>query len=352
MQTIKTIRQSMAGLAASAVLAFGLAERASAFNLITNPDYANVVAGIEDLNIGGTLFDVVFEYDTFDNVYGNVGDLTDLEGDIPTFWDDESGAEEAAATIIAALGDDNEAGLLGWGDVFDIGYGFLDSDFVNTMGDCCGGVGFDDLANFGVTKDFEWMWARLSEADPDSVLEPTILESPAIPEPIDTVGNLIFDPNHANVVTGIEALDIGGKLFDVVFKYDTFDNLYGNVGDLTDLEGNIPTFWDDESSAEEAATQIIAALGDDNEVGLLGWGDVFDVGYGFLDDNFVMTMGDCCSGVKFDDLANFGVTQDTQWMWAQFSESNSTSVPEPTGTVAILAIAGTGMLASRKKRKQ
>lgn len=105
MKTIKTIYQSLVGLAASAMLAFmAQAESASAFTLITDPGDPLLVTGIEDLDVGGKLFDVEFEFGTFNDVYGNVGDFRVLDGDTPYFWGDSAGAIIAAESIVAALG--------------------------------------------------------------------------------------------------------------------------------------------------------------------------------------------------------------------------------------------------------
>ncbi|MEM9539552.1 MAG: PEP-CTERM sorting domain-containing protein [Cyanobacteria bacterium P01_E01_bin.42] len=105
MKTIKTICQSMAGLAASAVLALGVAESASAHTLIFDESDPNLVTGIEGLDIAGTEYDVRFVFGSFNDVFGNTGDLSVLEGNTPAFWLDEVGADEAADAIATALGD-------------------------------------------------------------------------------------------------------------------------------------------------------------------------------------------------------------------------------------------------------
>ncbi|MEM9538476.1 MAG: PEP-CTERM sorting domain-containing protein [Cyanobacteria bacterium P01_E01_bin.42] len=102
-KTIKTICQSLAGLAASAVLALGVAESASAFTLIYSE--SQTVTGISGLDIDGTKYDVEFIDASFNEVFGNVGDLTEFEEETPTFWGDEVGAASAGWAVGTALGD-------------------------------------------------------------------------------------------------------------------------------------------------------------------------------------------------------------------------------------------------------
>ncbi|MBP0017442.1 MAG: hypothetical protein J7647_07780 [Cyanobacteria bacterium SBLK] len=101
----QTIFKSIAGLAASAVLTLGFSQRASAFTLITDPGDPYLVTSIEDLNVAGTLYDVEFIFDSFDNIYGNVGNVEELEGSTPTFWNNTALGEIAALEVMGAMGD-------------------------------------------------------------------------------------------------------------------------------------------------------------------------------------------------------------------------------------------------------
>ncbi|NES02179.1 MAG: hypothetical protein F6K22_04615 [Okeania sp. SIO2F4] len=91
----------LAAAATSAVLLFSSVSCAEAFTLLyEDPSDTQKVTGIEDLTIDGTEYDVSFEFGSFNDVFRNIGDLTELEGKTPEFWGDFSGAMKAAQAIV------------------------------------------------------------------------------------------------------------------------------------------------------------------------------------------------------------------------------------------------------------
>lgn len=85
--------------------------RASAFNLVHEDgsfnDSNKQVVGINDLNFEvdgeSESFDINFLVGSFNDVFGNINDVTNLEGDTPTFWNQEDNARNATLAIINAL---------------------------------------------------------------------------------------------------------------------------------------------------------------------------------------------------------------------------------------------------------
>lgn len=111
----------LATAATSAVLLFSGVSSAEAFTLLyEDPSDTQKVTGIEDLMIDGTEYNVSFEFDTFSSVFGNTGDLIELEGKTPEFWENSSGARNAAQAIVDALGEDSYVSTTLSGGLSDI----------------------------------------------------------------------------------------------------------------------------------------------------------------------------------------------------------------------------------------
>ncbi len=137
-----------AAAATSAVLLFSGVSSAQAFTLLyEDPSDTQKVTGIEDLTIDGTEYDVSFEFGSFNDVFGNIGDLTELEGKTPEFWGDLSGAGNATQAIINALGEDSYL----YSDDTDLSDSFL----VYHSDDLTGGVYRD---HYSLKEDFVWPW--------------------------------------------------------------------------------------------------------------------------------------------------------------------------------------------------
>ncbi|MBP0018852.1 MAG: PEP-CTERM sorting domain-containing protein [Cyanobacteria bacterium SBLK] len=180
--------------------------------------------------------------------------------------------------------------------------------------------------------------------------------------------NLIFhgQPNRWVTkpwgVTGIEDLDVNGMLYDVEFVFGSFDEVFlYNVGDLTELEGMTPMFWDDLDDGKAAAAAIMEALGPhSNEIycGLrcpFNGFDVFRVPVGAVHSTHLRSWGDNTVPLHNDILQPSDTHhRANQSLYARFQLADNpslTSVPEPASTVALLAIAGTGFLTTRKRKK-
>ncbi|WP_210407569.1 hypothetical protein, partial [Hydrocoleum sp. CS-953] len=74
----------LATVATTVVLLFSGVSSAEAFTLLyEDPSDTQKVTGIEDLTIDGTQYDVSFEFGSFSSVFGNTGDLIELEGKTP-----------------------------------------------------------------------------------------------------------------------------------------------------------------------------------------------------------------------------------------------------------------------------
>ncbi|MBP0017757.1 MAG: PEP-CTERM sorting domain-containing protein [Cyanobacteria bacterium SBLK] len=172
---------------------------------------------------------------------------------------------------------------------------------------------------------------------------------------------LITDPSNDFLVTGIEGLDIDGTKYDVSFIRDSFNNVYGNdlENNVVFTEENTPLFWGDSDGAKLATTAIIEAL-DDTYYVTYGYQDRpvdrFYVPY-YWENGSVDLWEDYWNILNVDlvSAAGFGVDLDfsdgeEDYVWTKFVEIHQ-SVPEPASTIAILAVAGTGLLATRKRKK-
>ncbi len=149
---------------------------------------------------------------------------------------------------------------------------------------------------------------------------------------------------NKGVVTGIEDLDISGTKYDVQFKYGSFNSVYKNVNVL---EGERPTFWGKSSLGKIAAMEIKSALG---KTFVLGNKSMLLVPIGGEESQVKVWRLQKKQGQKIR-LINFSTSEITR-PYAVFTEVSSpvVSTPEPGSTVAILAVAGTGLLATRKRK--
>ena len=85
---------------------------ATALVVLANISHAAVMNPLFGLNIGGTLYDVTFhdvDAVSFNALWdadntGTIGSGSSVFSNPPTFWGDPTGAMQAAAAIIAALG--------------------------------------------------------------------------------------------------------------------------------------------------------------------------------------------------------------------------------------------------------
>ncbi|MEM9542308.1 MAG: PEP-CTERM sorting domain-containing protein [Cyanobacteria bacterium P01_E01_bin.42] len=219
---MKTIRKS-AGLIASILLALGFGESAfAAANPIVDSE-TGLVIGIKDIEIGGKKYDVEFVRSSFNEAFGNEGDLTELENETPTFWDDRTGGQMAAEAIATVLGDTS------LGSSIFIPYG-------------------------GETKQIELngldrslVWAKFSE----SKMPLTELE------------------NDFSATDQIEDAEIRGEEEDE-FVRNPFDDVVGEEGDFAELAGQTPRVWGDETDAMTADEAISSPL-----LALDGMGETF-----------------------------------------------------------------------------
>lgn len=150
--------------------------------------------------------------------------------------------------------------------------------------------------------------------------------------------NPIVDP-ESGLVTGIKDLEISGKKYDVEFVRSSFNEAFGNEGDLAELENEIPMFWNDRTGGQMAENAIATALDDTS-----------------LESSIFIPYEGETKQIELNGL-------DRALVWAKFSESkmpltalenhfsSHVTIPEPTATVALLAITGTGLLATRKDKK-
>lgn len=158
------------------------------------------------------------------------------------------------------------------------------------------------------------------------------------------------------------AVDGAEKSFDVEFLVGSFNNVFGNTGDVSVLEGDTPTFWNQEDNARNATLAIINALG--NEAFTSMTGNDFESRLDAFFVPFEVNSPSTSEVRTFFDNAQ--TSQDTissglilnlnsslVFPFAKFQESSSpvtTPVPESSSTLAIFFLTGSAILATRKCR--
>ena len=150
--------------------------------------------------------------------------------------------------------------------------------------------------------------------------------------------------------------------FDVEFLAGSFDDVFGNTGDVSILEGDTPTFWNEEDNARNATVAIIDALGDEEfTVGegndLTSQFDSFYVPYEENSTNNLELQAFYDAPQLSEDSISTGsvlnLNSSLFFPFAKFQESATpitTPVPEPSSTIAMFLLASSGLLASRSKK--
>ncbi|MGD1716286.1 PEP-CTERM sorting domain-containing protein [Dapis sp. BLCC M172] len=174
----------LATVATTVVLLFSGVSSAEAFTLLyEDPSDTQKVTGIEDLTIDGTEYDVSFEFGSFNDVFGNTGDLIELEGKTPEFWGNYSGAMKAAQAIIDALGEDSYVSTSLWDELSDevwVPYQMdYYPDYFRFWADDSGILGWDYLDNFWSDTCYCATIATFNVVDPPPPPQP----SDRVPEP-------------------------------------------------------------------------------------------------------------------------------------------------------------------------
>ena len=171
-----------------------------------------------------------------------------------------------------------------------------------------------------------------------------------------------FNDSNKQVV-GINDLsfevDGESKSFDVEFSVGSFNDVFGNTEDVSTLEGDTPTFWNQEDNARNAALAIINALGSE----AFTIGEANDV-TSQLDSFFVPYEANSTNNLELQTFYDAPQTSEDNistgsvlnlnsalfFPFAKFEES-ATPVPETSFTTAILLLVGSGLLASFKYKK-
>lgn len=175
-------------------------------------------------------------------------------------------------------------------------------------------------------------------------------------------------------VVGINDLsfEVAGeeKSFDVEFLVGSFNDVFGNTKDVSILEGNTPTFWNEENNARNAALAIINALGNEAFTSIEGDDvtsqlDAFFVPYeANLTNNFELKAFFDTPQTSEDSISNGSVlnlNSSLLFPFAKFKDSatpitiivpNSSSivVPESSSTITIFLLTGLGFLASPRNK--
>lgn len=152
------------------------------------------------------------------------------------------------------------------------------------------------------------------------------------------------------------------KLFDVEFLVGSFNDVFGNTEDVSTLEGDTPTFWNQEDNARNAALAIINALG--SEAFTIGEAndvtsqlDSFFVPYEVNPTNNLELQAFYDAPQTSEDNISTGSVLNLNsalfFPFAKFRESATpvvTPVPEPSSTIAILLLVGSGLLASHSQK--
>lgn len=178
------------------------------------------------------------------------------------------------------------------------------------------------------------------------------------------------DGNFNNLdrqIVGIQDLSIEvnseEQLFDVEFFVDSFNNAFNNIEDVSILEGDTPTFWNEENNARNATLAIIDALG--NEAFTISEGndirsqlDSFFVPYAANStDNSELQAFFDAPQLSEDSISTGSILNLNSSLFfpiAKFQESTTavvTSVPEPLSTITVFFLTSMGLLASRSRKK-
>lgn len=159
-------------------------------------------------------------------------------------------------------------------------------------------------------------------------------------------------------------VDGESKSFDIELLAGSFNEVFANTDDVTTLEGDTPTFWNEEDNARNATVAIIDALGDEaftvgEENDLTSQFDSFYVPYEGNSTNNSELQAFYDAPQKSEDSITTGsvlnLNSSVFFPFAQFQESASpvtTPVPEPSSTIAIFLLAGSGLLASCSKKNR
>ncbi|NET16511.1 MAG: PEP-CTERM sorting domain-containing protein [Okeania sp. SIO1H6] len=179
----------LATAATSAVLLFSGVSSAEAFTLLyEDPSDTQKVTGIEDLMIDGTEYDVSFEFGTFNDVFGNTGDLIELEGKTPEFWGNIYGAHNAGQDIIDALGEDSylysipssNSDSIWRSDRFFVPYlSLFTQQFVNMYTDFWPATEKDQIYSMSILPNY----SNYSSTYPIATFDSEVDESDRVPEP-------------------------------------------------------------------------------------------------------------------------------------------------------------------------
>ena len=200
MTDLKFVKKAlMVAAGATAISLVGSVCEAQAFTLITDPNDSNLVTGIEDLDVNGSLFDVDFVADSsYDDLFTNTAST-------PTFSGDREGAEAAATAIISALGDTfatavtTEFGVDVDTDNFEVPYSTLATippigPFPSLV------VGWGDFSNLLDVDDLE---TSNSNGSLLNIQQPIAVFTTAEPEPV---------PEPATILGSLAALSLGAVL--------------------------------------------------------------------------------------------------------------------------------------------
>jgi hypothetical protein len=162
----------------------------------------------------------------------------------------------------------------------------------------------------------------------------------------------------------IQNLDIGGTLNDVTFHEENFNDLWDGDNDgLFGADGSVfdtaPTFWGNQSGAEQAADAIIAELGLIDET--ITGSDTFSIPFG-ANSSAGLTAGTDQIDLVLDDFVPVDVdvrrtglsdrnelTIVIGYPYASFAPSQPHGAPVPF-TPALLAPALLGIAAINKRR--
>jgi hypothetical protein len=173
----------------------------------------------------------------------------------------------------------------------------------------------------------------------------------------------INDSNKQVVSINDLSFEVDGesKSFDVEFSVGSFNDVFGNTEDVTTLEGDTPTFWNQEDNARNAALAIINALGSE----AFTISEANDM-TSQLDSFFVPYQANSTNNLELQTFYDAPQTSEDNistgsvlnlnsalfFPFAKFEESATpvvTPVPEPSSTIAILLLVGSGLLVSRSQ---
>ncbi|MBE9029544.1 PTPA-CTERM sorting domain-containing protein [filamentous cyanobacterium LEGE 11480] len=142
---------TIAGAAIATTTAVLLDAPAQALTLNRNTDV--IVESIDDLDVGGALYDVTFKSGAFDDLFDpdlNPGEVGADGRRGPTFWGDKANATKAAQAIIDTLGSGERTS--NQHDNFGVPWGFNASNFVLYADD----TGFDPSDDSIGLSDYVW----------------------------------------------------------------------------------------------------------------------------------------------------------------------------------------------------